>query len=113
MKKENNENFNQSDDFGTNMNNLLNLLKKIMKHHKIDNEELKAMFQEISKDKNSINFNVFFALMPMSPEELDELSVDFEEMFYDDPDKEDMDAELKFEVSSRDQDFLKRHGIKF
>ena len=113
MKKDNNSNYNNDEDFGNNMNKLLNLLRKIMKHQKIDNDELKMMFQEIAKDKDSINFNVFFALMPMSPEELDEMSIEFEEMFDDDPYRDDMDAELRFEISSRDEDFLKKHGIKF
>ncbi len=113
MKKDNNGNFNHDDDFGRNMNKLLNLLRKIMKHQKIDNDELKMMFQEISKDKNSINFNVFFALMPMTPEELEDLNVEFEEMFDDDMSYDQTDADLKFELSNRDEEFLKKHGIKF
>ncbi|MBN1492596.1 MAG: hypothetical protein JW938_00465 [Candidatus Omnitrophica bacterium] len=113
MKKDNNGNFNHDEEFGQNMNKLLNLLRKIMKHQKIDNDELKMMFQEITKDKNSINFNVFFALMPMSPEELDEMNIEFEDMFEDDAYGEGGDAELKFELSMRDEDFLKKHGIKF
>jgi hypothetical protein len=84
-----------------------------MKHQKIDNDELKMMFQEITKDKNSINFNVFFALMPMSPEELEDLNVEFEELFEDDGYRDQIDADLKFELSTRDEEFLKKHGIKF
>ena len=113
MKKDNNSNYNNDENFAQNMNKLLNLLRKIMKHQKIDNDELKIMFQEIAKDKNSINFNVFFALMPMSPDELDEMSIDFEEMFEDEVYRDDPDAELRFELSNRDEDFLKKHGIKF
>jgi hypothetical protein len=113
MKKDNNGNFNHDEDFGKNMNKLLNLLRKIMKHQKFDNDELKTMFQDIAKDKNSINFNVFFALMPMSPEEMEDLNVEFEELFEDEGYRDPIDADLTFELSSRDEEFLKKHGIKF
>jgi hypothetical protein len=113
MKKDNDGNFNHEEDFGKNMSKLLNLLRKIMKHQKFDNDELKTMFQDISKDKNSINFNVFFALMPMSPEELEDLNGEFEELFEDEGYRDQIDADLKFELSTRDEDFLKKHGIKF
>ena len=65
--------------------------------------------------KNSKNaspdVNIFFLnLAPMTPEEFDELEEMFEETLLQESAKS---GELRYELNLEDQEFLKKHGIRF
>jgi hypothetical protein len=106
--------FNPNEDFNQNVSKLLALLKNMLKNQKIDNKDLNEFF-----GKKDINLNLcFFTFLPFPMEELDELELDelSEEGFseYINNKKKDKEAEeLKFEITTSDMDFLKKHGIKF
>ena len=97
-------------EFEQYINQLVQLLRKIMKHipHQGKMQGFPGMFKT-NKD-GSLNMNIcFFNFLPISPEDLDELEEYYENQLLG----EDKDEELTSELSSSDLEFLKRHGIKF
>ncbi len=100
-----------SNDFGKNINELLSLLKKILKSQKTDNPDFSSLL-----DKKNINLNLcFFTFLPLSDEELEEFEYELEEYFLDEEPNigKDLKKDLKFEITRNDLDFLKQHGLKF
>ncbi len=94
-------------EFDQNMNQLIGLLKKLLK-----NIPQGGPFQSFSGDKDSsVNFNIcFFTFLPMSADELDEFEEIYDQyLFQDDKNAEELSAEL----NQSDMDFLRRHGIRF
>ena len=113
MSNEGNNNFRPSDDFNADMTKLLSLLKSILLNNKVNQEEFKKIISEINADSENDKINInayFFTLMPIQSEDFDDL-----DEFDDDNEFESEDYEevLKFEINSKDEDFLKKNGIKF
>ena len=105
--------FNPNEDFNQNVSKLLALLKNMLKNQKIDNKELNEFF-----GKKDINLNLcFFTFLPFPLDDIDEMDLDdiSEEGFseYLNKKREKEGDELKFEITTSDIDFLKKHGIKF
>lgn len=101
--------FNPNEDFHKNVNKLLSLLKNMLKGQKLDNKDLSDYF-----GKKDVNLNLcFFTFMPFPFDEYDDM--DFDEM--GDEEAYNTNAgdleHLKFEINSHDEDFLKKHGLKF
>ncbi len=99
-------------EFEQNMKQLMQLLKKIMSQYPTDGRNPVEMmkFLKDMKDKN-LNVNIFFLNMsPLSLEEFDEI----EEMFEEGAMGEYLrSGELKCELNTDDQAFLKQHGLRF
>lgn len=96
-----------SNDFGKNMNELLSLLKKILKSQKTGNIDFSNLL-----DSKNVNLNLcFFTFLPLTEEELAEFEYEFEECVAEDAASGDED--MKFEITKNDLDFLKNHGLKF
>jgi len=114
MSKNGDSNYQPSDEFGSHIAKLLNLLKKALKNNKMSQEEMKRIFGELKTGKENLSLNIFFFnLMPFSSEDLDELGSELEDIFDEDWQKDEQEEELKFEISSTDEEFLKSHGIRF
>jgi len=115
MKKDENSYNQPSDEFNQQLAKLLTILKRVVKNNpKINQEEIKKVFGEFKAGKDNVNLNVFFlTFMPFGSEEMDELGNDLEELFDEDWEKEEPEEELRFELSSNDEEFLKKYGIKF
>ena len=97
-----------SNEFGKNMNELLRLLKKILKSQKLSPGDLSGIL-----DKKNVNLNLcFFTFLPLTEEEFADLEYDMEEFFLD-GDSEGSGGDLKFEITTKDMDFLKKNGLKF
>ena len=95
-------------DFNKDMKKFIQLIKKLLKNNPAQ-DKLKE-----SQDKFSdggVNINVFiFPLIPLTPEEMDEL----EEIYdYFSPDDEKSGEDLSSDLTESDRDFLKNHGIRF
>lgn len=103
---------NSGDEFGKHVSKLLQLLKKMLKSQNVDNDDLKKIFDDAVKD-GTINLNMFLTFMPISPDDFDEFTAEFDEFMEEDLVQENDKGELIFELDSNDQDFLKQHGIKF
>ncbi len=96
-----------SNDFGKSINELLNLLKKILKSQKIGNSDLSSLL-----DQKNVNLNLcFFTFLPLTEEEFADFEYSLEEYFSGEDFLESGD--LKFEVTKNDLDFLKKNGLKF
>ena len=102
------------DDFDRNVNQLLNLLKKILKNHPAS-PSVGQLFD--SKNLESVVLNLcFFNFIPMTPDEMDELEDAFNSAQEHEPDAHDPvqgDSVNHFGWNERDVEFLKRNGIKF
>ncbi len=99
-------------EFEQNMKQLMRLLKKIMAQYPMQgksSEEIMKILKD-AKEKGP-DVNIFFLnLAPLSPEEFEEI----EEMFEGGLVGEHFrSGEMKCELNSEDQEFLKRHGIRF
>ena len=95
-------------DFEKNMNQLVRLLKKILKN--APSKESLAQLPAFFKD-SGFNLNLcFFTFIPMLPEELDEFEELAESAFFR---EEKRTEELSGELSADDLEFLRRHGIRF
>lgn len=98
-------------EFDSNMNQLIWLLKKIIKALP-SNGSFPQMPGSSNKD-GSVNLNLcFFTFVPMAPEELDELEESYEQFFAGD-DKFERGEEVPFELSPADLEFLRRNGIRY
>lgn len=97
----------EPNDFGKSIQELLGLLKKILKSQKSGNVDLSALM-----DKKNLNLNLcFFTFLPMTEEDFAEFEEEMEGSFTD---EHSGDAEdLRFEINTNDAEFLKSNGIKF
>ncbi len=94
-------------DFENNMNQLIQLLKKILTSHPPHGQfDLSKLFKG-----QGINLNLcFFAFLPMTEEELDEIEEIYEHYLFD---EDKAPEDLTSELNSSDLEFLRRHGIRF
>lgn len=91
---------------------LVALLKKILKNHPQTSEIANLMEQ-----KKAFNLNMcFLTIVPMMPEEIEELE-DLYEEYMAHVDELEMPIQkktrLEFKLNRDDVDFLKKHGILF
>ncbi len=94
-------------EFENNMNQLVRILKKLLKN--IPGQAPFPNFQAPSGD-GSVHLNLcFFSFFPISAEELDEFEEAWEQAYYPDEKGEDLSPEL----TPSDVEFLRRHGIRF
>ena len=94
-------------EFDQNMNQLVRLLKKILKN--LPSQGSLPQFSPSDKDSN-VHLNLFFTFFPMAPEEFEE----FEDLYDPGSFHEDKGAEdLSSELSPSDLEFLRVHGIRF
>ncbi len=99
---------NREGDFEQSMEQLIKLLKKIMKHHPDPNQI--SRLQSLFRDKG-ININLcFFNFFPVTEEEMDEIEDLCDPFFQDDLRKSE---EMTTDLSADDLEFLRRHGIRF
>lgn len=99
-------------DFEQNMKQLMKLLKKIMSQYPLQGKSPEEIMRTLkdAKDKSQ-DVNIFFLnLSPLSSEEFEELEEIFEGGLMNEHFRS---AEMKCELNSEDQEFLKRHGIRF
>jgi len=97
-------------EFEKNLKQLMRLLKKMMAQYPgaAKGEDLAKFFKS---QKNMPDINIFLLNFAASnPENLDELEEIFEESLFSEGFKP---GELKYELNGDDQEFLKRHGIRF
>ena len=100
------------DNFESNISQLLNLLKKILKSHP-EGSQLSHIFDHQNVDKINLNL-CFFNFIPMTPEELDELEAAYADAA-EESDSEDASGSEHandFTWNQADLDFLRRNGIK-
>ena len=96
-------------EFDQNMNQLIWLLKKILKTIPTHPQGDFPHFASPSKDGN-IQLNLcFFTFLPIGPEDMDELEEIYDQYFFQDEKGEDLSGEL----NAADRDFLRRNGIRF
>lgn len=103
---------NHEKEFEQSMKQLMRLLKKIMHQYPMQDKSPGEMMK-ILKDmkEKSLDVNIFFLnLSPLSPEEFEELEEMVERDFAGEVFKS---GEMKCELNFEDQQFLKRHGIRF
>ncbi|HOW59708.1 MAG TPA: hypothetical protein PLO78_08310 [Candidatus Omnitrophota bacterium] len=103
---------NPDKEFEQNMKQLMRLLKKIMNQYPIQGKDPAEMMR-ILKDmkEKSTDVNIFFLnLAPLSFDGLEELEEILDGGFLS---EQFSSGELKCELNAEDQDFLKRHGIRF
>ena len=99
---------NRDGDFEQSMNQLIQLLKKIMKTHP-DQSQI-AKMQSLFKDEGfNVNF-CFFNFFPVSEEEMDELEEICEQYLADESKRPE---DLTPDLNNDDLDFLRRYGIRF
>ena len=97
------------DEFDKSMVQLMNLLKKIMKHYP-KGAQLPNFLDPKEMDK--VNLNIcFFNFIPMSPEDMEEFEEAYAELLEQSDESEAETLELEWNDS--DLDFLKRHGMTF
>ena len=102
---------NPHEEFNKNMQKLLVLLGKILRTNK---DQLGTDLNELINNKKSVNVNLcIFTFLPMSQEDMEDLEDMFDEMNGEEGQGFDPEGELKFELDSKDVDFLKTHGIRF
>ena len=99
---------NREGDFEQNMEQLIHLIKKIMRTHPEQGQlaKLKSLFQD-----QGININLcFLNFFPITADELDELEEICEQYLSDDSKRPE---DLTTDLSIDDLDFLRRNGIRF
>ena len=96
-------------EFDQNMNQLVRLLKKIIKGLPFGS---KLPQEPFSKEKGSgINVNFcFFNFLPISEEDMDEMDAIYDHFLAEEEEKA---ADFSPDLSASDKDFLSRHGIRF
>lgn len=97
-------------EFEDNIKLLMRLLKKIM--HRYPQLGQSQEFEKMLKNPKEIpDINIFLLnLAPVGMEDLEEVDEMFEEGLFAEGFKS---GELKYELNNADQDFLKKHGIRF
>lgn len=104
-------NFDNGKDFDQNMNQLVQLLKKLIKNIPTGKMPQGNPFSK-DKDSGSINVNFcFFNFLPISDEDLEEMEDMMDQFFTEDPREKSRD--LSSELNASDLEFLKRNGIQF
>lgn len=94
-------------EYGKDIHDLLRILKKILKSQKQGPVDLSSVIG----DKN-VNLNLcFFTFLPLTEEELEEFESELGQYLEDGG--VPVAKELKFEITKKDLDFLKQHGLKF
>lgn len=94
-------------NFEQNMNQLISLLKKMLKN--LPSQDQMSQASSFLKE-SGINLNLcFFTFLPVDAEELEEFEEIYDQFLYQDERHEEFSREL----SSEDLDFLRRHGISF
>lgn len=100
---------NPNKDFNQNINQLIELLKKILTH--IPHQPVDSASLNRKEKEMSIHFNLcFFNLLPLSGEELDELEEFYESFLHPHDEKGE---ELEPDLTPLDIEFLKQNGIRF
>ena len=95
-------------EFDQNMNQLIHLLKKILKDVPLGGSPLPGSLKW--KD-SGMNLNIcFFTFLPMTPETLDEWEELYDQYF---PQEEKESSHWSTELSPADIEFLRRHGLEF
>ncbi len=96
-------------EFEQNINQLVHLLKKIIKNLPGQGTGF-GQFPGNSKDGN-VQLNLcFFNFIPMTPEDMEELEEAYEEALSQ---EERKGEEVSGELSADDIEFLKKHGIRY
>ena len=94
-------------EFENNLNQLIGLLKKLLKNVPFPGQ---MPPQTGAPKEGSVNMNFcFFTFMPLAPEEFDEFEEIYEQSLYPDDRNEDFSTEL----NADDLEFLRDHGLKF
>lgn len=94
-------------EFESNMNQLVRLLKKLLKN--LPGQPPFSHFQGKPGDGN-VHLNVcFFNFLPMSPEEFEAFEDAYEQAVF----PEDKGEDLSRDLTPSDLEFLRRHGIRF
>ena len=95
-------------EFDQSLNQLLSLLKKILKNIPLHGQ---GPFPQSNNGKDpGINLNLcFFTFLPLAPDEMDEI----EEMYDHFAFQEEKFEDLTTDLSPEDLEFLKVHGIRF
>ncbi len=95
-------------EFDRNLNQLIGLLKKILKGIPFQQG---GFPQSFSQNKESgINLNLFFTFLPLAPEDFDELEEIYDQYLFS---EDKTSADLSMDLNPSDQDFLRKHGIRF
>ncbi len=97
-------------DFDRNMNQLVRLLKKIIKN--LPFGQIPQQQYPFSKDKESgININFcFFNFLPMTEEEMEEMDAIYDQFLTEEEEKA---TDFSPDLSPSDMDFLRRNGLRF
>ena len=90
-------------DFENNMNQLLQLLKKLLKN--LPGQPPISKFS--GKSSEPVNLNVFFNFLPLTPEEFDAMEEAYEQAMY--PEDDEWPADL----TAADIEFLRKNGLRF
>ena len=95
-------------DFNQDMKKFIQMLKKLLKNHPVQD---KIRDPQESQSSSDINMNIFiFPLIPLTPEEMDEAEEVYDPYGLD----EDKSAEeLSENLTESDLDFLRRYGMRF
>ncbi len=96
-------------DFDQNMNQLVHLLKKIIKGLPFGSNP--QPFPSNEKNDSGININFcFFNFLPITDEEIEEMDAIYDQFLAQEEGKA---AEFSPELNPSDMDFLRRNGIRF
>jgi hypothetical protein len=90
---------------------LLQLLKKILRKHPQTAEQIAKL-----GSNKGFNLNIcFLTFLPMTPDELEELSEMYEEQLRKTEESHAAtgDADMEFRLTNEDMDFLKKNGLEF
>ncbi len=104
-------NFEHGKDFEQNMNQLVHLLKKIIKNLPFGTLPNSFQPKEKEKDLSGVNLNIcFFNFIPMNAEDMEEFDDLYDQFMAE---EERSFGEFNSELSASDLDFLRRNGIRF
>ncbi|PIQ85622.1 MAG: hypothetical protein COV74_07950 [Candidatus Omnitrophica bacterium CG11_big_fil_rev_8_21_14_0_20_45_26] len=99
------------DDFEKHMNQLLNLLKKILKNYPGGGQA--AQFLD-ANHADKINVNVcFFNFLPLSEDDIEELEEACDDLLDQETGELSAEAKSEFTWDKNDEDFLKQNGMTF
>ncbi len=99
-------------EFDQNLNQLLGLLKKMLKNLPMPGGLSSASSHSPlpSPGKDGINLNLcFFTFLPLAPEDFDELDEIYDQHLAE----EKYSEEIPLDLNPADLDFLRRNGIRF
>ncbi len=97
-------------EFDQNMNQLVRLLKKIIKGLPFGSIPSQSFPAHNENKEAGINVNFcFFNFLPITDEEIEEMDAIYDQFLA----QEEKSADFSPELSPSDVDFLRRHGIRF